>query len=360
MVGIVIAAPVELSPFAKKYINILEQKKIPYEIIQWIREEGKDSGDGTYSFFEHTERYGSRLAKIMPFLHFRKYAKKIIKERKYDKLIILTTQTAFILYRLLVGKKYRNRFFFDYRDTSYEYISFYKRMIDKIIMNSAETCISSYGFRKILTDKKELVISHNFQDKYYAERVLRCAPHDASKPIVVGYIGYLRAYEYLKKIVDAFGADDRFEFHIHGHGDCEKQLADYAKKYDNVTVFGAYREQDKMDIVDSFDMICYNYPYSFVNYPAMANKFYDGLIRKKPMFANLDTFSGELVKENGLGLSLPENDTEITGKLYDYFVNFDRAEFEKNCEDFLARVLEEEKTYIEKINGFLSDSEIRS
>ena len=357
MVGIIIAAPVKLSPFAKKYINILEQQNIPYEIIQWVRSDEKEDAEGYHTFFEHTERYGKLISKAAPFLHFRKFAKKIVKEKKYDKLIVLTTQTAVILFDLI--KKYKNRYFFDYRDTSYEYIGFYRRFINRIILRSYATCISSYGFRKILTDKKELIISHNFQDKYYSERVPHCADHEDGKPIVLGYIGYLREYEYLKKFVDRFGADKRFEFHIHGQGDCEEQLREYAEKYDNVTVFGAYDESGKMSIVDSFDMICYNYPYSFVNYPAVANKFYDGLIRKKPMFANLDTFSGELIKEYGLGVSIKENDDKMTDKIFDYFQDFDRAAFEKNCEDFLVKVMDEEKVYIDKIKEFLSIRETR-
>ena len=354
MVGIIIAAPVKLSPFANKYINILEQRGIPYEVIQWVRSDEKEKDDAYHTFYEHTERYGKLASKIMPFLHFRKFAKRLIKQKKYDKLIVLTTQTAVVLFDLLPKKRYRGRYFFDYRDTSYEYIGLYKRLIDKIILNSHTTCISSYGFRKILTDKKELVISHNFQDKNYCERVLHSAPHDPSRPVVIGYIGYLREFEYLRSFVDLFGGDARFEFRIHGGGDCVDELREHAKQYDNVKVFGAYEEKDKMDIVDSFDMICYNYPKSFVNYPAVANKFYDGLIRKRPMFANLDTFSGELVKENGLGISLRENDPETTDRIYDYFMGFDRASFEKNCEDFLSRVMEEEKIYVEKINEFLN------
>lgn len=359
MIGIIIAAPIDMSPFANKYISILEQKSIPYEIIEWDRSGKKSSGSSKiYTFSEHTQRYVALASKAMPFLHFRKFVKKIVKQRKYDKLVILTTQTAVILFDLLLSKKYKNKYFFDYRDTSYEYIGLYKRFINKLILNSSETCISSYGFKKYLTDKKDLIIAHNFQDKYYDSRTLKCSGHESDKPIIMGYVGYLREYEYLIKFVDAFGSDKRFEFHIHGSGDCVNRLTDYAKKYDNVKIFGAYKEEDKMNIVDSFDMICYNYPYSFVNYPAVANKFYDGLIRKKPMFANLDTFSGELIKNYGLGISLKENESDISEKLYNYYMNFNRQEFEKNCEDFLLKVKNEDKIYVEKINEFLNGKEI--
>ena len=361
MVGIIIAVPVALSPFMKKYIEAMEKKNVPYEVIEWNRYGAcSEEDERHHTYFVPTGRYSGLASKILPFFKFRRFAKKIIKEKKYDKLIILTTQTAFILFDVLIGKKYRYKYFFDYRDTSYEYIGIYRRFVNKVILNSYATCISSYGFKKYLTDKKELIIAHNFQKQYYGSRVMHCAQRAGKEKLIIGYIGYLREYEYLKNFIDAFGNDKRFEFHIHGSGDCEQQLKEYAEKYNNVIVFGGYKEAEKMDIVDTFDMICYNYPCSFVNYPAMANKFYDGMIRKKPMFGNLDTFSGELIKKYGLGISLPESDNEITDKIYEYFLSFDKEKFEKNCEDFLLKVLSEDEIYIAKINEFLDEGENRA
>ena len=354
MVGIIIAVPVALSPFTKKYIEALEKKSIPYEIIEWNRYGAySEKSEKYHTYFVPTGRYSGLASKILPFLKFRKFAKKIIKEKKYDKLIVLTTQTAFIIFDVLLKRKYKNKYFFDYRDTSYEYIGLYRRFVNKVILNSYATCVSSYGFKKYLTDKKELITAHNFQKQYYGSRITHYAGKTDNEKLIIGYIGYLREYEYIQKFIDAFGNDKRFEFHIHGSGDFEQKLKEYAGKYDNVIVFGGYKEAEKMDIVDTFDMICYNYPRSFVNYPAMANKFYDGMIRKKPMFGNSDTFSGELIEKYGLGISLPEGDNEITDKIYDYFLSFDKEKFEKSCEDFLLKVLREDEIYTEKINDFL-------
>ncbi len=358
MVGIIIAVPVALSPFTKKYIEAIKKKNIPYEIVEWNRYGACGEENEKYrTYSENTGRYSGLLSKVMPFMNFRRFVKKTIKEQKYDKLIVLTTQTAVVLFDVLLGKKYKNKYFFDYRDTSYEYITLYRLFVNRVILNSYTTCISSYGFKKYLTDKKELIVSHNFQKEYYGSRKIHCSGRVNAEKLVIGYIGYLREYEYLKNFVDSFGKDKRFEFHIHGSGDCEQRLREYAKKYDNVKVYGGYKEYEKMDIVDSFDMICYNYPYSFVNYPAMANKFYDGMIRKKPMFGNSNTFSGELIEKYGLGISLPEDEKKITDKIYEYLMSFDKEQFEKSCEDFLLRVIREEEAYIAKIDEFLDEGE---
>lgn len=358
MIGIIYAGQIELSPFVKKYTAEMERENVSYEIVHWNRSgEKMPNDDKNRTFSEQVDRYGNLFGKIMPFLRFRRFAKHIIKKRNYEKLIILTTQTAFMIPDVLFGK-YKNKYFFDYRDTSYEYIKPYKKFVDAIIKKSAFTAISSPGFKKYLTDEKELIVAHNFQYDYYDNRAAKCVKNNSGK-ITVGYIGYLREYEYLIKFIQKIGGDSRFEFHIHGSGDCLLKLSEFAKNYPNITVYGAYDEKDKMDIVDSFDMICYNYPKNFVNYPAVANKFYDGLIRKKPMFGNADTFSGELIMQNGLGISLPENEDEVTDKIYEYYRTFNEEEFENNCERVLKKVIDEDAYYNGKIKEFVKSAKER-
>lgn len=352
MIGIIYCGQIELSPFVKKYIAVMEKENVAYEIVHWNRSGIKmPDDDKNRTFCEQVDRYGNLAGKILPFLRFRRFAKRIIKKKNYEKLIILTTQTAFMIPDVLFGK-YKNRYFFDYRDTSYEYIKLYKKFVNKIIKRSCFTAISSPGFRKYLTNEKELIVAHNFQYDYYDNRAARCVKNGSGK-IVIGYIGYLREYDYLIKFAEKIGADPHLEFHIHGSGDCLSKLADFAKTYPNISVYGAYDEKDKMKIVDTFDMICYNYPKSFVNYPAVANKFYDGLIRKKPMYGNSDTFSGELIAQNGLGISLPENEENVTDKIYEYYNTFDEKEFEENCERVLKKVIDEDSYYTGKIEEFV-------
>lgn len=352
MVGILFVGQIEYAPFVKNYVQSLEKNGESYEFVQWNRSGTTDKGDNDGIVFSmEVSRYDNLIKKVLPYLKFRKFLKKTIKERKYDKLVVLTTQTALMIPEVLLGK-YKGKYFFDYRDTSYENVKLYKRLIDAIIKKSYATCISSPGFKEYLTDEKELLIAHNYQKANLENRVSEYKKSE-NEILKIGYIGYLREYEYLIKWVDVFGSDKRFEFHIHGSGDCVEELRGYSAKYPNVHVYGAYEEKDKMDIVDSFDIICYNYQKSFVNYPAIANKFYDGIIRKKPMFANIETFSGILVDENGLGISLSENESDITDKIYDYYKGFGAKEFEESCDAFLEKVVKEDEHYMLKIEEFI-------
>ncbi len=351
MTGIICVGQIELSPFAKKYISVLESKNEKYHIIHWDRSgDVRNDSDFVYTYTETLDRYAPKIKKLMPFIRFSRFVKRLVKENKYDRLIVLTTQTALLMLGTLL--KYKNRYFFDYRDTSYEYIKPYGFLINKIADCSLGMCVSSPGFREYIKTNKEMVISHNFQDSCYKSRKLRCNKKIDSR-IIMGYIGVLREFEYLKKLICVFGNDSRFEFRIHGGGDDVDKLREFSKSFDNVLVAGAYKEEEKTDILDSFDMICYNYPYSFVNYPALANKFYDGMIMKKPMFANIRTFSGQLIAKNGLGISLDQDDEETADKIYKYYQSFDAEKFEYNCENFLVSVMEDEKNYIKEIENII-------
>ena len=81
MIGIIYAGQIELSPFVKKYIEIMNRENIPYEIVHWNRSGIKmPDDDKNFTLYQKVERYGRISGKILPFISFRRFAKKIIKE----------------------------------------------------------------------------------------------------------------------------------------------------------------------------------------------------------------------------------------------------------------------------------------
>ena len=347
MVGLIYVGWIERSPFVKRYTDILDSENIQYEIINWNRYREDSIFEGNiYTYGEKVNHFSKLASKIKPMLNFRKYVKGIIGQKQYDKLVILTTQTA-ILFPDLISK-YKGRYVFDYRDASYEYLRLYKSYVTHVVNNPVLSCISSPGFKEYVCGKSPIVISHNMKRSSYESRVTECKKQEGEK-IVMGFVGVLREYDYFCKMIDMFGKDSRFEFNIYGGGDNLDKFIDYAAKYDNVTFFGKYDEKDKDNIISTFDMMCYNYPYTFVNYPAVANKFYDGLIHKKPMYANLDTYSGKIVNDNGVGISIKENDPDTTQKIYDYYMSFSAKEFEEICVRVLRNIIKEDDNFNEKV-----------
>ena len=335
MIGIILYGSFELAPYSKKYMDILEEAGETYDLIGWRREEiPQYEGDNVYMYGgAAAKRYSSPMQKIRPALGFRQYVKDIIKKKNYDGLIILTTQTALMLCDLLLGR-YRNKYIFDYRDRSYEYLAPYRALVNAVIQNSAETVISSPWFSEGLTDKKEYIKVHNLQNENLKFRKNTVVKRMPGEKIIVGYVGALRAYDYHKQLIDMFANDSRFVFHTYGCGDDTKRLAEYAAKFSNTYVHGAYREADKYGIIDSFDIMCYNYPYSFVNDVAVANKYYDALITKKPMFVNQRTRIGRFIQDNhmGVGIDQDADPADSADKIYEWYRNFDADMFVEKCD----------------------------
>ncbi|UKI38162.1 MAG: hypothetical protein L6V93_09380 [Clostridiales bacterium] len=59
--------------------------------------------------------------------------------------------------------RYRNKFIFDYRDKSYEYVKPYGMLVNAVIKASRETVISSEWFKNNLTDKKNTFLRTIFR-----------------------------------------------------------------------------------------------------------------------------------------------------------------------------------------------------
>ena len=155
MVGIVFLGEIHLCPFVDKYTDSLIKNHIDYEIISWDRSGYQnESTEHHHVFRKNSKKMVNPFFKVKDFLLFAKFAKRIIREKQYDKLVILTTLTGMLLYPMLTGR-YKKKFIFDYRDVSYEFLPIYRHFLKRIVDSSAFTCISSLGFKKHLPPKHE-------------------------------------------------------------------------------------------------------------------------------------------------------------------------------------------------------------
>ena len=83
------------------YTNILDKHKITYDIIYIERYGIKEKSNARKLYPFYLQFSGGKINKIKGFLKFRRFAKKIIKENKYDFIIIIATTTAINIIKLL-------------------------------------------------------------------------------------------------------------------------------------------------------------------------------------------------------------------------------------------------------------------
>lgn len=355
MIGLIFINEINLCPYIDKYIEQIEKSGEDYRIIIWDRhyEEGKKYKYNNIEVYplkaEETDGY---IKKAMQFYKYSRFLKKHLKEKKYDKLIILSTLTGFLVYKQL-KTTYSGKYIFDYRDASYEKIGFFKKMLAKIVDNSYFACISSDGFKRILP-QKEYINSHNF--KYSDLEKQQVIVGGKKEKITISYVGLLRGFEYHKNLLDIFGNDDRFIVKFHGNGECYEEIKQYSLNYNNVEITGWYDNDLKFKHNLDADMLFYNYPCSYRNNFALANRYYDGLFFKKPLIGNIDTFSGRLIEEKGVGISLSYNlsKEKYKNRIYEYYNNFDRDKFLDNANKEIKRIVDEDSKYVEKIKEFVN------
>ncbi len=350
MIGLVFCNDLNVCPYIYKYLSVLDKAGVPYEIVLWNRKGDHREYPANYRVYnQKSDEYVAKWKKLGAFIGYRNFIRKTIKQQKYDKLIMLSTLPAVLCYGLLCNR-YAGKYIFDFRDLGYEKYGFYKKIVQKLIKNSAFTSISSPGFAKEL-GLQEYVMAHNFR----YEDVEKALPdrEPLQQPINLLHIGITRGEAYNKKLADIFGNDPRFVVNIIGSGNDTKTFLEYTKDLENIHVAGTYNNTEKAKYIKDAAMLLYYYPCSYNCNRALANKYYDGMIFKKPLIGNVNTYSGQRLQEKGLGIALDIDDPAFADKLFEYITHLETAQFMQAVETELAAVLEEDKLYLEKIQQFV-------
>lgn len=320
MIGIICFNSLRYAQFVYKYTEILDKNDVSYEVVYWNREgDSVGKGDNWISYEKRVNTFQNFYKKIFAFIGFTRFMYKTIKNKQYDKLIILTTQTAIPLFPLLT-RKYKNKYIYDYRDITYENICIYKTMVNRLIDCSYFTSISSMGFIKskyLGKHEGKYVMSHNSRDltPVKVEKI-------PSDKIRIVYWGQVRQPEFNKKVCDLFGNDERFSLTYHGAGFHEELLRYVNEKgYMNIKLTGAYQLPDIEKFVRETDFVLNTYENDKQQQPAMTVKFYDALKYGIPMLVTKGSYMSELVIQNNIGFVVDFENNANLEALYQWNVS---------------------------------------
>lgn len=353
-VGIIFIGDIRFCPYLKQYTSHLDKAHIRYDVIFWQRNQMHIEYEDKNLIIYHkaSQLHKKPYEKIMDFYGYRRFLKKKLKEGQYSKLVILTTLSGVLLTGVL--KKYKGRYWFDYRDVSYEHLAPFKKLTWRIVENAYITSISSKGFKAVLPRKCNYVMSHNASMAQLRKKVASEKKAVFEQPIILSYIGFVRNEALIKKMMDVFSKDQRFILKFYGTGPDYEAVRQYLKEkqYSNILMYGYYKEEDKAKLIQSCDMINYYYPLTKVNRWALANRYYDGLIYKKPMWVCPETYSGQLVMEQEVGIGVSLEEKTICEKLYQYYVGLDYDAFTERTKNIIEKIIEEQEIYENKIDDF--------
>lgn len=335
-------------PYADFYLRNIDLLKNDVHMVFWNRdlsEEYRKYQPVCYHEFKYRQESDVPLyKKIHGFLKFKRFLKGVLKQENFDKLIVLHSIPAFLIYKQLL-KKYAFKYIFDYRDYSYEKISFFKKRIKRLSDCSQITFTSSDAYRPFLSNSDDKVItSHNILlDDLHHRNYIKTE----YKKVRISFWGLIRDVKINLAIIDKIGKDSRFELHYYGRiENCAKELIDMVKKKDiqNVFFHGEYVPTDRYEFIKNTDLL-HNLYKDINTMMAMGNKYYDGIIFRIPQLCTEDSFMGKRATSSNVGLECDPYSDSFCEAIYNYFKlvyskdNFKC--FKESCDAELESILKE-------------------
>lgn len=349
-VALITPANLWFCPFVKIYSVALDSLSVNYDIITWCRD-----GKPEDNCIEFISKRKGKLGKALSYVDFIRFVKKTVKENKYDRLVVFTSQLAILLLPFLKSK-FKGRYITDYRDLSVEQKSYLMPLYKKALSNSFANFVSSPGFIKCLPDGVDYLMSHNF----VVENVREAIDSPVSLPmakggeIVVLTIGGIRDYSSNIEIVKALANKVGFKLLFVGKGTASARIEAYCKDNGvyNVEFYGYYPKDEEPDYIKNATFMNIYYPRVITHDAALSNRFYNSLIYKRPMIVTSNTIQGEYAKNHSLGLCLDEC-TGLDVKLKTWLNECANQRYAERCNDLLRTFLHDYDTFISKLEEFV-------
>lgn len=357
------------NPRMNKRIRLLCDK---YEIgvVYWNRENDKK----WVCQYENVKQYnvkikanhGSPLKRIVPTIRFSWQAMKILCEEKPDCIYVQNVDMLFIACKY--QKRHKCKIIYEIADIHALVLqpmrSPLKKMIQHILQRKEEKYCKNIDLL--------IVTSERFYTSYYAkfipENKYFFMPNAPEKGVfekyekqghdefTVGFVGGFRFEKQLELLIEAC-KDSTVKLFIAGYG--SKRIEELCKK-NGVDFFGRFDyARDIVLLYQSIDCVFSVYPEEDIGVQlALPNKLYEAIVCELPIIASNRTYLGEIVKEQGIGITVDCNDVESykrgieqlkDERVYTNILNCCKKQKE------LYYVEEHNKMLLQKIRGILGE-----
>lgn len=179
----------------------------------------------------------------------------------------------------------------------------YQKYIDKLIVTSKK--YYTYHFEKFYTGDVFIL-----ENKLLSKELKECKVDKdlKSSKMIIGIVGLLLRKDEYVKLFETYKNNSNYEIHIHGIGQYESIVKEYAANYDNIIYFGPYNAfTDTARIYNSLDVIYLVYDIDQVslnNRLALPNKLYECMYYQVPLICSKGTYLEELVIDLAIGTSI--------------------------------------------------------
>lgn len=293
----------------EKYVDFLEEKRVPNLTICWDRFSNKIEGD-TRFYYRRPSKYGKRYGNIIGLIGFNKYIFNVLwKNRKRYKIIHacdFDTIIPAILIRILLGKKVIYDIFDWYVDSRgiqglMKYPVYLLEFFNIKLSSSVIVC-ELERVKQILFKPQKLWILPNIPNMKFALPIV-----PPNEKLTIAYVGILGEARGLENLVLYAKTHDDVIIKVAGFGPLESLFAD-SDKYPNIIFYGSVKYSEALNIMNSADLIMAVYDKTNPNHILAApNKYYEGLCLGKPTITILGTIPGERTKRDNTGYAIEES-----------------------------------------------------
>jgi hypothetical protein len=340
-------------PYLQYYIDLFDDNNIDFDILCWDRNNKlkEDSLSSNYYVFRKSGKESNPIfLKIYDFYCFTKYVIRHFKLHKYDYIIVCGIILAFYLRKHLLAS-YKNKYIFDIRD--YSIILNYTRFtLNKLLQYSSLNVISSVGYLKWLPSNFEYILSHNVRKNLLLKSLefyKDIKPVSSNNKTEILTIGQIRDFESNSQMITAFGFNDKVSLKFSGEGLDYFKIQNFAKRNAfNCFFTGKYKKNEEHLIVNNCDLINILLPEKDYIMTQMTNRFYLGILYRKPLIVNKKSIQYSFVKKYNLGFGADLGD-DLNLQLSEYLSSFNPTSFQLGCEEIICDVLSDINFFERKI-----------
>ena len=234
-------------PYIADYEALLQECGVSYQIVLWDRRGLGVAAEREHALLFHAKNPRSKLGKLLPFLRWRGFVLRLLRQGEYDRLIVLTTVPAVLLSDRLLGA-YSGKYWIDIRDFTYENIRWYRGIVERLVRRAAGASISSDGFRTFLPNGIPLYLSHNLTNESAEEQLCHLDPQ--KRPIVIGFLGGLRYEKQNQRLMRQLANSKKYSLCYMGksHPGCDFPGFCQRNHIENVRFFPAYQNEEKPEL----------------------------------------------------------------------------------------------------------------
>jgi hypothetical protein len=351
-VGLLVPGNLSYGPFVQIYVNILQENYVEYDILNW--DKNGINENVKYQFKHLINDRTSKIRKFFEYVLFSFFLIKIIRKKKYKKLIVFTPQLGILLTGFL-KRYYFKSFIFDYRDYS-DTLIFQKRF-ELLLSISALNCISSSGYISYLPPKNNYILSHNFDINMMRKYDNYSTELNKNNPIIILYIGIIRDYDRIIELITALANNKKYKLMFVGKSSVGNKIRDFISKNNifNVEIFGSYKKEDEFKFIKQATFINIYLSHILTYDKAMANRFYSALLYCKPMIVTKNTTQDYYVKKYKLGIGV-DNMKRIEEEISNYLNNFDQSEYMKCRKVLIEKFLNDYSVFEEEVLSVLRNA----